>query len=144
MIVRPARPEDAAAIAALEGDLTAVQVGATLALPTTLAFVAERDGALAGHVLASAAADQGEILWITVDPALRRAGVARALLAAVEEAWRAREVTEAWLEVRPDNAAARGLYAALGWAEQGVRKAYYRDGSDALVLRRWITPPRAR
>lgn len=136
MIVRPSRPEDAGPIAVLEEDLTAAQVAATLALPTTLAFVAERDGAVVGHVLASAAADQGEILWITVDPAVRRAGVARALLVAVDEQWRARGVTEAWLEVRPDNTAARGLYGALGWTEQGLRKAYYRDGSDALVLRR--------
>lgn len=136
MIVRAARAEDAAPIATLEGGLTTEQIAATLALPTTIARVAERDGRLVGHVLATAAADQGEISWVTVAPDERRTGVARALLAALDDAWRERGVTEAWLEVRPDNAAALALYRALGWAGHGARKAYYRDGSDALVLRK--------
>ncbi len=136
MIVRPARAEDAARIAALEGDLSPAQVAETLALPTTVALVAEADGHLVGHVLASAVADEGEILWITVDPLRRRGGTAQRLLAAVDDVWKTRGVTQAWLEVRPDNAAARALYLGLGWAEHGVRRAYYRDGSDALRMRK--------
>ncbi len=40
------------------------------------------------------------------------------------------------LEVSSANARARALYAKQGFTEIGLRKAYYRDGSDALVLRR--------
>ena len=138
MIVRPARAADSGPIAALEGDLTTAQIAATLGLPSTIALVAEADGQLVGHVLATAAADQGEISWITVAPAQRRSGIAHALLAALDTAWRAQGVTEAWLEVRPDNTAALGLYHALGWVEHSVRKAYYRDGADALVLHKAI------
>jgi ribosomal-protein-alanine N-acetyltransferase len=46
-----------------------------------------------------------------------------------------------FLEVRPSNAAARGLYAAAGFAEAGVRRGYYpaREGrEDAVVLQRSI------
>jgi ribosomal-protein-alanine N-acetyltransferase len=49
-----------------------------------------------------------------------------------------RSVQRMFLEVDAGNAAARGLYAALGYAEAGRRPAYYRqsDGtrSDALIL----------
>ena len=140
MIVRVARAEDAGPIAILEGGLTTEQIAATLAMPSTVGLVAEQSARFAGHVLATAAADQGEIAWITVDPDLRRAGVARALLAALERVWRERGVTEAWLEVRPDNDGALGLYRGLGWTDHSVRKAYYRDGVDALVLRKSLDP----
>jgi len=33
------------------------------------------------------------------------------------------------------NDAARSLYAAHGFAEAGLRRRYYSDGTDALVLR---------
>ncbi|WP_431272740.1 hypothetical protein [Dankookia sp. P2] len=41
-----------------------------------------------------------------------------------------------FLEVAAGNAAARGLYQGLGFAEVSRRRRYYPDGSDALVMRR--------
>jgi ribosomal-protein-alanine N-acetyltransferase len=38
------------------------------------------------------------------------------------------------LEVRADNAAARALYAKLGFAESGQLPGYYEDGADGLRL----------
>ena len=47
---------------------------------------------------------------------------------------------EVYLEVRPSNAGALGLYRKLGFREVGRRKAYYSDnGEDALVLRHDLT-----
>ncbi|MFZ0615499.1 MAG: hypothetical protein WAN16_03490, partial [Chthoniobacterales bacterium] len=37
------------------------------------------------------------------------------------------------LEVSADNLAAQGLYARCGFRTAGVRRRYYRDGSDALI-----------
>jgi ribosomal-protein-alanine N-acetyltransferase len=39
------------------------------------------------------------------------------------------------LEVRPSNKSACKLYQRLGFAEVGIRKRYYGDGEDALVLK---------
>jgi len=47
-------------------------------------------------------------------------------------------VTMLALEVSETNAAARALYSRAGFAEFGRRRSYYRDGSDALCLRRVI------
>ena len=43
------------------------------------------------------------------------------------------------LEVSAGNDAARALYRGAGFTEIGRRRAYYPDGSDALVLERaWV------
>ena len=49
------------------------------------------------------------------------------------------------LEVAEDNAAARALYAKLGYEEAGRRHAYYRGrraaAVDAIVMRRSLPRP---
>lgn len=47
-------------------------------------------------------------------------------------------LTRVGLEVSVLNARARALYAKYGFTEIGLRKNYYQDGSDALVLCRGI------
>lgn len=91
-------------------------------------------------LLARRAADQAEILALAVVPSARRAGRARALLAAAEARAKENGVRELFLEVAASNAAARALYAAAGYREAGRRRRYYRDGDDALVLRKLPTP----
>ena len=93
-----------------------------------------------GFVLARATAGEAEILTIGVDERFARAGLGwRLMLAALREA-KMRGAEDIFLEVDEVNAAARGLYAKLGFVKVGERKAYYAgaDGSrsTALVLRR--------
>lgn len=78
--------------------------------------------------------DEAELLTIGVDPAARRRGLGAALLAAVVEAARQADVKRFFLEVSAENPGARALYERAGFAEVGLRKAYYRDGGDAAVL----------
>jgi ribosomal-protein-alanine N-acetyltransferase len=42
------------------------------------------------------------------------------------------------LEVREGNAPARTLYKAWGFEEFGVRKNYYEDGENAIVMQKQI------
>jgi ribosomal-protein-alanine N-acetyltransferase len=67
-------------------------------------------------------------------PGLRRRGLARRLIRHVEQRARLFGLRALTLEVRPSNAAARALYAALGFSEVGVRPGYYENGEDALLL----------
>lgn len=46
------------------------------------------------------------------------------------------ELHSVGLEVRSRNERAVALYRKLGFSEIGRRKAYYKDGDDALVFRR--------
>lgn len=91
-----------------------------------------------GFLLGRVIAGEAELLTVAVAPESRRRGTGRALLQAFAEAARARAAETAFLEVAEDNAPARALYRAAGWAEAGRRRGYYHapDGRavDALIL----------
>ena len=142
MSVRAATPADVDAVVRLEevclGDDAwsrgLVEQGLAAALPTVSYLVAEVGGAVVGHAVASAAGDDAELQRIAVDPDHRRAGLASALLVAVERLVRVQGATRLLLEVREDNTAAAAFYESRGFAEVGRRRGYYRDGAAAVVL----------
>ena len=92
----------------------------------------EADDGVVGHAVASLAGDVVELQRIAVAPACRRTGVASALLDAVLDLRPAGE--RLLLEVREDNDAALGFYAARGFVELDRRPRYYRDGATAIVM----------
>ena len=99
--------------------------------------VEDPDGALLGWAGVLVVADTAEILTVGVVPGARRAGLARRMLADLLVEAGHRGAREAFLEVRVDNAAARGLYASEGFAELGVRRGYYDGGRvDAVTMRK--------
>lgn len=98
-------------------------------------YVLRVDGVLAAFCACWVILDELHINSLAVAPARRRQGLATALLRAVFREVGTEGVTKATLEVRRSNAAALGLYAALGFAVEGVRKDYYQQPrEDALVL----------
>jgi ribosomal-protein-alanine N-acetyltransferase len=88
-----------------------------------------------GMILARVAADEAEILTLAVIPGQRRHGIGRALLRAATRRAEAMGAASMFLEVAVTNVAARALYATQGFAEAGIRRRYYADGTDALILR---------
>lgn len=117
---------------------SAAAFAATLADPA--AFLLSAPGALlVGRVLAG----EAELLTLATDPAQRRQGLARALLAGFEAEAARRGAAEAFLEVAENNAPARALYAAAGWRQVGRRAGYYPGAVAALVLRKPLAAPPA-
>src|SRR5690606_17059945 len=117
-VIAPASARDVRAIAAVEAAVSSspwswAAVGELLEREGAIVLVAREGEAVVGHVLATAVAGEGEILDLAVLPDARRRGHGRALLRALEEAWRARGVAAAFLEVRTDNGPARALYEGL-------------------------------
>jgi ribosomal protein S18 acetylase RimI-like enzyme len=105
---------------------------------TLLLFVAEEaatsvwSGAIAVDIGPYAA----DILYIYVRPDERRGGLGDLLLrGAIAELQRRPAIEDLFLEVRAGNQAAIALYERLGMERVGVRKAYYRNGDDAVVYR---------
>jgi len=129
---------DAAPLAALHAACfgaawDAAAITALLATPGTFAFHSDD-----GFVLARTADDEAEILTLAVAPAARGRGLGRALLEAAIAQARAMGAQSLFLEVGADNPQALALYAGLGFAKVGTRKAYYSTpsgGTDALLLR---------
>lgn len=108
---------------------------AQLALPGGLALCVAESAAHdpVGLALLQIVAGEGEILTFGVAPAARRRGLGRALLDAAIVATRHADGARLVLDVAEDNAAARALYAAGGFAEAGRRPRYYARGADAAV-----------
>ncbi len=141
MRIRPATVDDVGPVTLLEEELFAgdawslESVTEEVTGPRRHAFVAcDDDGALVGYVVAMQVDDVLALHRNAVVPQARRTGVARALLAAVQEAGREGGARRMLLEVSDGNEAALRFYAGAGFVEIDRRPGYYRDGTDALVL----------
>jgi ribosomal-protein-alanine N-acetyltransferase len=132
--VRAARPADADRIRELQSHLR--QPNADLleyGLAVGSALVSVADGRAVGYLLPVDAPNRPgvHLAELVVDPAHRREGRARGLLAAVTD-----DATgPVTLQAHPDNDAALSLYEGLGFDVVERRADAYADG-DALVLRR--------
>jgi [ribosomal protein S18]-alanine N-acetyltransferase len=96
-----------------------------------------------GYVVAWFVVSEAEIANVAVAPHARGRRLGRRLLDDVLSAARSRGVTEAFLEVRDSNVAARALYASRGFVAIGRRPKYYvRPSEDAIVMRADLDGPR--
>lgn len=79
-------------------------------------------------------ADELQILDLAVHPSYRRQGHGQCLLKTLLQNAKRAGCNIATLEVSKDNTAAIHLYKRFGFGTVHVRKAYYKDDSDALLL----------
>lgn len=92
---------------------------------------------LSGYVVTMTAGDIVDLLRIAVRPEARRSGVASTLLdAALEDTEGASRML---LEVSVHNEEAVPFYVRHQFSVIDVRPHYYRDGSEALVMCRWLS-----
>ena len=103
----------------------------TLAQPACKVWMAELDGKLAGFLALRGAADQYEIVNLAVEAACRRQGIGLRL---VQHALAQLPGGDVTLEVSIKNMPAISLYEKAGFVCRGVRKQFYKDGSDAQVM----------
>ena len=138
-MIRPATLADLPALTALEAELFGVDAWNEKAVREELEgpgrrFVVADD--LSGYAVTMTAGDIVDLLRIAVRPESRRAGVATQLLdAALVDTESASRML---LEVSVSNAEALGFYVARQFSVIDVRPHYYRDGSEALVMCRWL------
>jgi ribosomal-protein-alanine N-acetyltransferase len=124
---------------AFDDPWSAADIATLLSSPGVFAFQARAEDEEAGFILYRVAADEAEILTLAVTPALRRRGVARALLRQAMAASLAGGAAAVFLEVATDNPGAQALYQTNGFAEVGRRPGYFsRPGGAvaALIMRR--------
>ncbi len=101
-------------------------------------WVAELDRQLTGYWVMMLAAGEGHILNCCVAPAWQGRGFGRHVVEHLIASARARNTEFLFLEVRPSNRPALGLYQRLGFASVGLRKGYYpadQGQEDAVVMR---------
>jgi ribosomal-protein-alanine N-acetyltransferase len=89
---------------------------------------------LAGYICYWLIAGEMQILNIATARQFRRQGIAQQLLDHAFNRCAEQGLSSAWLEVRAGNTAALTLYQSSGFKTDGRRRAYYRDGEDALLM----------
>ena len=107
---------------------------ATLQEEYTVALIASSNSTDVGCLIAWLISEELQILDIAVRPAYRRQGHGQHLLNTLLQTAKQRGCNLAMLEVNRNNIAAIQLYNRVGFSTVQVRKAYYKDGSDALLL----------
>ncbi|MGH7787807.1 MAG: ribosomal protein S18-alanine N-acetyltransferase [Candidatus Binatia bacterium] len=89
---------------------------------------------LLGYVCWWLVGDEVHILNLAVHPDARRGGTGRALVQRVIDDATAHGAVSVSLEVRRENEAAAVLYRSLGFHPAGLRKNYYGQGEDAVIM----------
>lgn len=144
-LIRRGTPADLPAVADLEAEIFAGDPWSESALAELVShagrdwWVATDEApesvcAVSGYALIGRSGEVAELLRLGVRPAARRQGLARDLLGTAVDAAAAAGAERMLLEVAADNEAALPLYRAAGFDRIDVRRRYYRDGTDALVL----------
>lgn len=108
--------------------------------------VAEAAGELVGYaglLAPSMSGEPADVLTIAVDPACRRQGYGSVLMTGLLAQARDRDAGDLMLEVRADNETARTFYHRHGFERIAVRRNYYRDNCDAIVMRKRLPRRRA-
>ncbi len=102
--------------------------------PLSHAAVLEDDSGIVGYTTFRTVVDEGHLMNVAVASERRGEGWGRRLLTYVIETCRGRGAIYLYLEVRRSNVPARSMYERAGFVEQGIRRKYYRDGEDAILM----------
>lgn len=99
-------------------------------------WVVELDGELIGYGALMMVLDEAHLLNLSIAGSYQGHGLGRELLAHFIEVARRYGGQMMFLEVRPSNTAAIGLYESMGFNEFSVRKGYYpaENGREDAVL----------
>ena len=112
----------------------AVKLHETLAHPNSLALGLFADTQLLAFALFTYVIDEAELLIIATHSNARQQGYARMVFQDALKNLLHQNIQKIFLEVRPSNAVALRLYERMGFSRVGVRKQYYPDYEDALIL----------
>ena len=99
---------------------------------------------LAGYVIYQWGAGESHLLNLCVSPDWQRQNLGGLLLRHAVSHVTLRESSAMFLEVRPSNPVAIGMYKRFGFEKVGRRRDYYRSEGgreDAIVMRMELEPP---
>ena len=99
-----------------------------------LCFVAVAAAEPVGFACFLAVHETADLQLVAVDPAQRRKGVARALLAHGCEQLKKQGVGRVLLEARSGNKGALGLYESLGFTPLALRRGMYQNPAEDGIL----------
>ena len=103
-----------------------------------LAIAKRIEQRLVAVIIISTTQFDADIEGIVVDKEFRNKGYAKELLEFSENHLKTLGIEKIFLEVRVSNTPARNLYSQNGYSEISIRKKYYSDNEDAVVMAKEI------
>ena len=101
------------------------------------------EGILAGYICFWILEDEMHLMNLAIHPEKRGKGLGEFLLTRMIEKGASGRARNIWLEVRPSNIRARGLYKKKGFLDVGVRPNYYSETKeDAIMMSLELPVPR--
>lgn len=97
-------------------------------------FTALVDDKRVGYIGSWLTEPNAEILNLLVIDAYRGQGIGKQLVSKVLDVCKSENIAMLTLEVRVSNEFAKRLYNSFGFYEGAIRKRYYGNGEDALLL----------
>lgn len=98
-------------------------------------WVYEAEGRILGYAGLCTVLPFADVQTIAIHPEARGRGLGRALMQVLIDRAGELQARDVMLEVRRDNPVAIDLYLSLGFSKIHERPKYYRDGTDALIMR---------
>ena len=83
--------------------------------------------------------DEAQINYFVVNQNFREKGFGTYLMTYLIKVCEKQNINKLQLEVSRDNVIAEKFYSSLNFLTVGIRKNYYRDGSDALLKEKFLT-----
>ncbi|AIQ97643.1 Ribosomal-protein-S18p-alanine acetyltransferase [Prochlorococcus sp. MIT 0801] len=80
--------------------------------------------------------DELQITFIAVDPRKQRKGLGKFLLSNLIKRSKSLQTNHIHLEVKDNNEPAKAFYKYMGFKMVGNRSNFYKDGRDALILKK--------
>ena len=101
-------------------------------------IIGEQDGQVIAYasVFLPSAGGEADLMTIAVNPKYRRQGIAKELIAQLENWAKSRGGDSMMLEVDISNLDAIALYLKLGYQKLNIRKNYYGYGKDAQIMKK--------
>ena len=132
--LRVADPGDLELFAALEAEVFAEDPWTPYMIAEELSSPAsDESGDVVGYGGAKVGGDQADIMTIGVRAHARGRGIGAAILDALLDWSREAGAREIFLDVRPSNKGAIGLYESRGFVEIGRRPRYFRNPVEEAV-----------
>ena len=107
--------------------------------PHGLSIVAEDEGVILGYAVAWGT-EETHLANLAVSEFERCKGVGGKLLDEVIAFARRSKANSLYLEVRASNMIARKFYSERGFVQTYLRKGYYENGEDAVIMEREVEP----
>lgn len=142
-MIRLIKYEDIKRIVELENDVLHTTLGEKMlemAVKSTIAYyyVYEEKNKILGYLSTMFDGEIIEILNFCVDKEYQHQGIGTKLLSYALDSLKEKGAKSSILEVRESNINAINLYKKLGYLKINVRKEYYDNGENALVLEKKI------